>query len=518
MRKLAFKELSYRRRAYVKAMISTILLSLLATVAFVVVRTGQTSNKSTLMDYMEVNRIEVKSAFAGSDSLEKKTYFWECLLAEEGMELLADERLEYAALEYTVPYSEIQGNASAHLSDIALIDIYSFYENKIRAQGLVGDFPTKENEVILAADAAKTAFETDDYEEILGQEFTFVGYDRTFTVVGIQTKADIYGTMYTYLCRDAAYEMLQQAIYEMEFANIYTDEYFAQHTEFFIEGSGWDFETLPGVWTDLSKLEGREVMGELPQEPGEVVLSSGVILSGGEYFAGTDPEDCIGMTICLRKYSGKAVSVTIVGIVEEEENRLYGMPGLCEELNEPAVCSIVAFAKNTEDLPTIEAEWEALGYDVDLSNYYLKELLGTKLSTPIYLMLAVAIFIAVVAVILIRNTAKGIIQESTQEIGYIRTIGASAGDVRYFYMVQSVVVGLASAAISGLLLGFGCLMINSLLYNGRIVMLSLYLDVKLYDFFFLALICLACFGLMMQLALNRTVKRNVIELINSIEH
>lgn len=213
------------------------------------------------------------------------------------------------------------------------------------------------------------------------------------------------------------------------------------------------------------------VEGELFKDGEDAKNRSGVILTKGilKLFAIKEPKDAIGMTATFRVFvpvegSDQSEEVTIdksfkvVGVTSEENfiSAIISLEELQSHVEVRNFDKAEVRVLKSDALDATQAEIVKKGYVVTAMSKTVDQ--ANKIFQGIQAVLAVFGGIALtVSAIGMFNTMTVTLLERTAEIGIMRTLGASSGDIQILFVAEAVVVGFLGGVMGilfGLTIGF----------------------------------------------------------------
>ena len=212
----------------------------------------------------------------------------------------------------------------------------------------------------------------------------------------------------------------------------------------------------------------KTVAGDLFTEGDEAIDKNGVLLTKAvlKLFGVEDPEEAIGKKVTFRVFVPKS------GIDETEEvdiKKEYRVVGVTNEEN--YIASIITLDEFSSHLPVpyfertqvrvTDAEFLDIVQEEIVSRGFVVTALSkvvdqaNKIFQGIQAVLAVFGGIAlVVSAIGMFNTMTVTLLERTSEIGVMRTLGASANDIKILFVSEAVIVGFLGG-LAGIAMGVG---------------------------------------------------------------
>ncbi len=226
---------------------------------------------------------------------------------------------------------------------------------------------------------------------------------------------------------------------------------------------------LNDPFTEFPRLEsGRELVQD---SPGEVILSKDALEALG-YDEQSDWEDVIGQEVhlLLKAPRGDMASFPLV-VAGVRDTTYWGANiGVTDALalkswwyNDPDILEHEGYdmlrikAASINDAAQIVGELQEQGFEVESLRLLLDNINRAMvvLQTMLGSIGALALLVASIG---IANTMIMVVYERTREIGILKAIGASPGDIRVLFVAESALIGLAggvAGTILGWLLGLG---------------------------------------------------------------
>lgn len=156
-----------------------------------------------------------------------------------------------------------------------------------------------------------------------------------------------------------------------------------------------------------------------------------------------------------------ATPFTIVGIVEGDENLLYLPLGSVEDIALPAATKIKVKSQSTKTLPALRNEIAALSLSASSISETIDQANRMFRVVQIVLMLF-GVIALVVSAIGMFNTMTITLLERTEEIGIMKSIGASPGSISLMFIMEATLMGFLGSLI-GIIIGFlGGELVNAL--------------------------------------------------------
>ena len=226
---------------------------------------------------------------------------------------------------------------------------------------------------------------------------------------------------------------------------------------------------LNDPFTEFPRLEsGRELVQD---SPGEVILSKDALEALG-YDEQSDWEDVIGQEVHLVLKAPRGDSASFpLAVVGVRDTTYWGANiGVTDALalkswwyNDPDILEHEGYdmlrikAASINDAAQIVGELQEQGFEVESLRLLLDNINRAMvvLQTMLGSIGALALLVASIG---IANTMIMSVYERTREIGILKAIGASPGDIRVLFVIESALIGLAggvAGTILGWLLGLG---------------------------------------------------------------
>jgi putative ABC transport system permease protein len=216
------------------------------------------------------------------------------------------------------------------------------------------------------------------------------------------------------------------------------------------------------------RLEGINVAGSVIKDSArEAVITSGVAKAFGK-----NPEDLlgesIGLSIFVTRDSGSGEQkipiedgFTIVGIAESDENLFYISPDSISGVQLPPATKIKVKGSSTSALPELRNRVQELGLTassisetIDQAN---KVFQGIQIALMFFGVIAL-----VVSAIGMFNTMTITLLERTEEIGIMKSIGASPFSISLMFIMEATLMGFLGS-LMGIVLGIlSCEGINAI--------------------------------------------------------
>lgn len=226
---------------------------------------------------------------------------------------------------------------------------------------------------------------------------------------------------------------------------------------------------LQGATPAYFKYSGiKEAVGESFKAGNEVEDRNGVMLSKAvlKLFEIEDPADAIGKMASFRVFvpvgnSGDSEEVEltkeyrVIGITNEESfiSSIITMEEYGSQLPVPYFEKVQVRVDSTDNLDSVQAKIVERGYVVTALSKTVDQ--AQKIFQGIQAVLALFGGIALaVSAIGMFNTMTVTLLERTSEIGIMRTLGASANDIRILFISEAVVVGVLGGVV-GISIGVG---------------------------------------------------------------
>ncbi len=154
---------------------------------------------------------------------------------------------------------------------------------------------------------------------------------------------------------------------------------------------------------------------------------------------------------------------TVVGIVEGDENLLYLSIGSVEGINLPAATKIKVKSQSTGTLPDLRNEIATLSLSASSISETIDQANRMFSVVQIILMLF-GVIALVVSAIGMFNTMTITLLERTEEIGIMKSIGASPGSISLMFIMEATLMGFLGS-LMGIILGYGGGEVVNILFN-----------------------------------------------------
>jgi putative ABC transport system permease protein len=206
-------------------------------------------------------------------------------------------------------------------------------------------------------------------------------------------------------------------------------------------------------------LEGiKTASGRINTDTGtEIVVTSGVAKAFGK-----EPDQLIGQGVSLSLFIPKTTGTgettispqtafTIVGIAESDENLFYLSPGAFSGISLPPATKIKVKGTSTASLPGLRDQVQSVGLTASSISETIDQ--ANKVFQAIQLLLmSFGVIALIVSAIGMFNTMTITLLERTEEIGIMKSIGASPGSISLMFMMESTLMGLLGS-LMGILIG-----------------------------------------------------------------
>lgn len=217
------------------------------------------------------------------------------------------------------------------------------------------------------------------------------------------------------------------------------------------------FENISGTLLTLTSAEGTlpaAVAGEQPSE-GRIYINETLAeeLSGDEDYRSA----VIGQPIELSMGEGEGISLVVSGVYEDGSSYsafacAYAERGVMEELYASVGRTLpsnrlIVVVESAQYLTAVSEDLQTLGYSVSGENSSLADILTYIDLGTIVLTAVGAISLAVSAIMIFIVLYISVI-ERTKEIGVMRAIGGSKGNIRRIFLFEAAFLGAISGAIA----------------------------------------------------------------------
>ncbi|MBP9751356.1 MAG: ABC transporter permease [Candidatus Moranbacteria bacterium] len=205
----------------------------------------------------------------------------------------------------------------------------------------------------------------------------------------------------------------------------------------------------------------------------EAVITTGMVKAFQK-----EPADLIGQTATLALFIPKEnadkkrreemkVSIdtpfTIVGVVEGDENLLYAPIGSTDGVSLPAATKIKVKSQSTGTLPQLRDEVTSLSLSASSISETIDQANKVFRVVQIVLMLF-GVIALVVSAIGMFNTMTITLLERTEEIGIMKSIGASPGSISLMFIMEATLMGFLGS-LMGIIIGYLGGEIVNILFN-----------------------------------------------------
>lgn len=216
------------------------------------------------------------------------------------------------------------------------------------------------------------------------------------------------------------------------------------------------FENIGGTLLTLTSAEGAlpaAVAGGRPSE-GQIYINEAL---AAELCDGEDASAAVGRQIELSMGKGEGVSLVVSGVYEDGSSYsafacAYAERGVMEELyasvdRKLPLNRLIVEVESAQYLTAVSEDLQTLGYTVSGENSSLADILTYIDLGTIVLTAVGAISLAVSAIMIFIVLYISVI-ERTKEIGVMRAIGGSKGDIRRIFLFEAAFLGAIGGAIA----------------------------------------------------------------------
>ncbi len=231
-----------------------------------------------------------------------------------------------------------------------------------------------------------------------------------------------------------------------------------------------DLDTL-GTSPTFLRLEGAKILaGSLSSTQQNTVL----ITSGIAKIFKTSPEDILGKNFTLTLFSpnpgnpDKKITLEpkplrIIGIIKNDANIAYFSPKDFPELNFTRYQNLKVKALDISHMDKLRTDISSLGFSVSSISDTVNQ--ANKVFQTIQLILMIFGMVAlVVSAIGMFNTMTITLLERTEEIGIMKSIGASRSSISAMFLVEATLMGFLGS-LAGVALGWIAGKVCNILFN-----------------------------------------------------
>jgi cell division transport system permease protein len=159
----------------------------------------------------------------------------------------------------------------------------------------------------------------------------------------------------------------------------------------------------------------------------------------------------------------------------EDFKKLFGDKAYLLEMRQenPLPNSIIVKVRDIEDVDAVVAR--ARSFDGTEGIKYYKEAVNRLIRFTNFIQvgaMALILFLVVISIVVVSNTIKLTVVARDREIGIMKYIGATNWFIRGPFLVEGILIGLVSAAVSAAIVGFVYAKIIELFGTDLLVMLS----------------------------------------------
>ena len=227
--------------------------------------------------------------------------------------------------------------------------------------------------------------------------------------------------------------------------------------------------TVNAVKSSYFKLSGTEVeTGRLFKEESRKIVISSAILKA---FGISDYDNAISSIASIKLYLPKKQEDSenmveeveevnlkndfeIIGVIDDESSSYAYIPFVdVSHLNLPNFSRVKIKVLNKNEIEKVRGEIIEMGFTVSALSDTIEE--ANKIFQAVQIVLsffgAVALMVSAIGMF---NTMTIALLERTQEIGIMKSLGASNGDIKKTFLVEAILIGFLGG-VSGILIGIG---------------------------------------------------------------
>lgn len=359
------------------------------------------------------------------------------------------EMLTYAKIKFF--YSKGDGKGAA-IQPVVVRNNEFFRE---RYNDLIGRFPSNKHEVIVNENLAHVLLPISTAEEALNQEviMTANGREYSFTVVGVRTKEELDEQRYSMYILEDMYGEIHEHSYEASVV--------------LVNNSGWTSEVM------LPSGDEQLLAGRLPSELKEICVDIGtfpwiyqtVKSVEGKYFTAEElamiPQQeqidfLMGMRVELEHTSQSSADelFTIVGVVEKcDVSSIFVSEAYAEQCTQYMDC-IALYVKNIsdEELESIKMTVNDAGANLSANGLPITKTLGARFMIFLSIMAVVTVILILITIVMTAYFARSSVNERYYEVGVLKAIGASGGEVYRILLYDNLLVAGISVLLSIIIL------------------------------------------------------------------
>lgn len=334
-------------------------------------------------------------------------------------------------------------------ASIKQVNLNEFFEKRIMSYDIVGNFPTQENEIILAADVAEMLFGGD----CIGKEIALndgSGESVSFKIVGINNTVNPFDEIYSIVSSIKIKELYENKLRTNLNNRI---ELFRYKTEKPKEAVSVH---TGGVHAAMAEITGDEkcVYGTNSDNKNDILISSQLlpyILSDFGIEQG-NVEQLFKEKIALKHNGVHEVYITGVYMSEELEVRLNSELVTDLKAIKPTVLDVyIPQSVNVSEIKNSINSEEEFTCHLQLEN--LKNSVAQQTSYFRLTLIAVGGIMVLVSVAMLASFSKLVVLERRQEIAILKSLGATNRSIMFTLWFDSLMISILACIFSFILTG-----------------------------------------------------------------
>ncbi len=410
-------------------------LSITALSAVIILRrAGQALYDEVNVNYMEGDWLKVAYGFYPNTGYGSKPFTQEEIeqLKRDGDVAEIVERY-YVAEDTDFFFWTENGNSTK--VDVRQILTDDFFRDRVMTNDITGGFPEKDDEVILAEDAATALF---GERNAIGETVWVhceASSDLHLTVVGINHTKNPHDTIYTFVCSGLFKTMLEDELKSNRNRMNFALEW---ETEVKMGGDsrrGLKFNQMGSVSGDEELLYGKQ-----PVTPDEVLISSALFSVASDEFGISG--EILENDLIERRLSAESVQkafehlfaldyngvfpIKCVGVYKADTMEIRITEERMKDLLHADPIMLDVYIKNARDMGKIKSQWSKAYPEYVITAE--QETMKTKIESQNTLfetaILILGVILALVSVAMLASYAKLMLGERRNEIAVIKSFGA----------------------------------------------------------------------------------------------
>ncbi|MGN0374438.1 MAG: ATP-binding cassette domain-containing protein [Butyrivibrio sp.] len=364
-----------------------------------------------------------------------------------------DEEIEYfsSCKEFAevvpIPKIDIFLEGTYDSVDVKYIKTDEFFEKRIMNDSIEGSFPKTDNEIIIGEDIAESVFNNDAIGRKLVLESDYIE-PIEFTVVGVNHMKNVDGVYYTYISSEIILDTYKENfISYINFAYIIED--FSITT---ITGGSL------GVWLTTLNTQDDIIFGSAPAGPYEIGINTQVFndlywqLVGEEIDLAESElsEEQISRVLNESYYLGanNAYKVKITGIYNLEDRRLIAEEKWLKQISKTLPVVLQCYTVDMDAAENFNPNSYNSGYTFE-SYYQERFMFAVRTNDTVKYLMGVILLVTVLLTAAMTNSfIKISCSERIYEIGILKSLGTTMGDIRKLLVFDCLLLGICSGIMA----------------------------------------------------------------------